>query len=113
MACEVIEYLPKSKHKLFLLSLEDVSNEKVIISTPNYRYPQNEIRGNPYEKHISAWKDVDFKREGYKVKGLGIQIREKIFPARIPLIEKIFAKVVLFGKFTKFAELIVGIKDLR
>jgi len=62
--------------------------------------------------HLRA-QDVDFKREGYKVKGLGIQIREKIFPARIPLIGKIFAKVVLFGKFTKFAELIVGIKDLR
>jgi len=93
--------------------LQYVSREKIIISTPNYEYVQNEARGNPYEKHVSLWNRKAFELQGYSIKGVGLQIQGKIFFSRIPLLRGLLARVVLPWKFAGFAELIVGIKDVR
>ena len=44
LACEIIEHLPKSKGKMFLNALEKISTDKIIVSTPNFRYLQDKAR---------------------------------------------------------------------
>ena len=112
LACEVIEHLSKSEGDAFLTCLEQISRQKIIISTPNLTYQQDEVRGNPYEKHLSVWKDVDFKRRGYKVQGVGVQFGDgKVFGDSIPFFGKFLTNIVLLN-FTRFAELIVATKGV-
>ena len=110
-ACEVIEHLYHSDCEKFLASLENISKEKVIISTPNYEYKQGIVRGNINEKHVSVWKDSYFKRNGYKVKGIGILIKGHSV-CNLPIIGKIMGKFLSYGLFTKIAELMICIKKL-
>lgn len=112
LACEIIEHLPKSKAKLFLDSLEDLTKEKIIISTPNYEYIQNEIRGNPFEKHISFYKYSDFIKK-YKISGVGFQIQGKLFAGGLPFFGRILRILILYGKLCRFSELIVAARDMK
>jgi len=67
LACEILEHLPKHDGYLLLNELERVSRSLIIVSSP-MGWPQQEIYGNPYEKHISEWKPEEFENLGYKVK---------------------------------------------
>jgi len=67
LACEILEHLPKHDGYLLLNELERVSRSLIIVSSP-MGWPQEEIYGNPYEKHISEWKPEEFENLGYKVK---------------------------------------------
>ncbi|MEM2507753.1 MAG: class I SAM-dependent methyltransferase [Nitrososphaeria archaeon] len=66
LACEILEHLNKNDGYKLLKELERVSRKLIIISCP-LDYPQDEIYGNPYERHITEWKPDVFKRRGYKV----------------------------------------------
>ncbi|MCW4007341.1 MAG: class I SAM-dependent methyltransferase [Candidatus Bathyarchaeota archaeon] len=112
LACEIIEHLPKYNGKIFLEALEKISTDKIIVSTPNFRYLQNELRKNPFEKHISFWKYLDFFKE-YTIYGIGVQIKEKLFFSNIPFLGYFLKRLILFGVLCKFSELIVAIKNLR
>lgn len=111
LACEIIEHLPKFKGKIFLNTLEKISTDKIILSTPNFRYLQDEVRGNPFEKHISFWRYSDFPKE-YKIYGIGFHIKEKLFLSVIPFFGYFLRRLILFGTLCKFSELIVAIKYL-
>jgi len=67
LACELLEHLPKEVGFRFLAELERVTKELIIVSVP-LNAPQEEIYGNPYEKHVSEWLPRDFVQHGYEIK---------------------------------------------
>lgn len=67
LACEVLEHLPKGVGRNLLKELERVTKKLILISTP-LNYPQREVHGNPYQKHISEWAPEELKELDFKVK---------------------------------------------
>jgi ubiquinone/menaquinone biosynthesis C-methylase UbiE len=68
LCCEVLEHLPsKALGAKLLKEAERVAKNKVIVSVPLGIYPQDEIHGNPYEKHKSIWWPEDLKKHGYNI----------------------------------------------
>jgi hypothetical protein len=49
--------------------MELLAKKKVIIFAPNGYIDNDEVDGDPYQKHISAWQPSDYTSHGYKVKG--------------------------------------------
>ena len=82
VAVEVIEHLTKPDGHKLLSEMERVSRHKIILSTPNRYFPwkQREER----QQHKSHWKPSDFKKLGYKVRGIGFYSRT--FTLGVPLI---------------------------
>lgn len=79
IACEIIEHLAKEEGISFLKDLERVANGRIIISTPNIQLPQGAIYGNVYEIHRTRWSVGDFRKRGFKVRGIGMKFSiEKI-----------------------------------
>ena len=110
IACEIIEHLPTELGLSMLFHCERTAREKVILSTPNYHYQQGPARGNPFEEHVSFWKDSDFKKAGYKVRGIGIKSANGFAFSWIPLLGNFLGRVIMPERFSHFAELIVGVK---
>lgn len=73
LACEVLEHLGKEEGYELLKELERISRDKVIVSTP-LNWPQENIYGNPYERHRSEWAPSEFYNIGYKVKTIDVVI---------------------------------------
>jgi hypothetical protein len=69
--CDVLEHLDKvdvERAKL-LDRIESCARKKVILFTPNGFTENDEVDGDPYQKHQSAWEPEDFIQRGYKVVG--------------------------------------------
>ena len=66
LACEILEHLPKRDGYELLRELERVTREMIVASVP-LNLPQDEIHGNPFQKHISEWLPKDFARYGYEI----------------------------------------------
>lgn len=86
-----------------------IPEEMLIVSSPNFDYKQDEVRGNPFEKHVSVWGFRDFQLRGYDVKGVGLQFKGKVFSSNIPFFRRFFERTVS-SKFVFLAELVVAIK---
>jgi len=67
IACEVLEHLSKIDGYELMTELEGVTEKIIIVSTP-LNWQQEEICGNPFEKHINEWLPKDFIRRGYETK---------------------------------------------
>jgi len=67
---EVIEHLPKEDGEKMLGELERIA-QTVMISTPSHYFSQPGFDDNPYRTHFSKWSARDFRKRGYKVKGVG------------------------------------------
>lgn len=69
--CDVLEHLPKPKvYRIGLFrSIEKIARKKVILFTPNGFIENDEVDGDPYQAHVSAWYPKDYLERGYKVKG--------------------------------------------
>jgi len=67
---EVLEHLPKETGKLIIKNAGKWAKKKVIITTPNGFIKQEEIDGNPLQKHLSVWTVSDMNKLGFKSKGL-------------------------------------------
>lgn len=67
VACEVLEHLSKIGGYELMAELGRVTKKTIIVSTP-INWPQGEVRGNPYEKHVTEWLLKDFARQGYETK---------------------------------------------
>ena len=69
--CDVLEHLPKDKvERLKLLDrIEKAAIKKVILFTPNGYIENDEVDGDPWQAHLSAWEPEDFTSRGYKVVG--------------------------------------------
>jgi len=70
MLIEVLEHLPRKDGELLLEKAETWAKKKVIISSPNGFFPQPDMNGNHYFRHISGWEVEKMKRQGYKAHGL-------------------------------------------
>jgi len=69
--CDVLEHMERKEvyyTKLFR-KFENCARKKVILLVPNGFMENDEVDGDPYQRHVSAWWPDDYKREGYKVKG--------------------------------------------
>lgn len=53
------EHLEIEKAKDVVRSLKEFF-AGIVIETPNGPYPQGELYGNPYEKHLSSWYEKDY-----------------------------------------------------
>lgn len=67
---EVIEHLPKSAGERLLDELERVAR-RIIVTTPNYWFKQRAFDKNKFQLHKSVWSAGDFRKRGYRVRGLG------------------------------------------
>jgi SAM-dependent methyltransferase len=67
LACEVIEHLPTSVGYELLNRIEEITRQTIIVTTP-LNFPQDEMYGNPYEKHISEWPVAVFAKLGYETR---------------------------------------------
>lgn len=70
VALDIIEHF-KKKEGLFLIEqMEAIARNKVIIFTPYGFTEQHPSDGNPYQVHRSGWYIKDFRKRGYKVRGM-------------------------------------------
>lgn len=67
LSCEILEHLPKEVCLELLWELERVTKELIIVSTP-LNWPQEEVYGNSYERHVSSLSPRDFAQRGYETK---------------------------------------------
>ena len=69
--CDVLEHLPKDEAEKTALfeRLERFATKKIILFTPNGYIDNDEVDGDPYQKHLSAWEPEDFTSRGYNVVG--------------------------------------------
>lgn len=73
LACEILEHLNKESGYELIKELERVSRDIVIISTP-LNWPQENIYGNPYEKHLSEWTPHEFSNLNYKIRVINVVV---------------------------------------
>ena len=69
--CDVLEHLER-KYVYFIelfRKLENCARKKVILFTPNGFVENDEVDGDPYQRHVAAWYPRDYKRESYTVRG--------------------------------------------
>ena len=67
---EVIEHLELGAGQKLLDELERIGS-RVIVTTPNILFQQQEYDGNVFQRHLSQWRPSDFRRRGYVVYGAG------------------------------------------
>jgi ubiquinone/menaquinone biosynthesis C-methylase UbiE len=81
---ETIEHLPKIHGEKLLEELHRVA-DTVIVSTPSsfFKQPKGHVERNSFQAHVSHWTVEDFKKRGYKVRGVGSLAMHKVaFPTR-------------------------------
>jgi len=88
VAIEVIEHLGKQDGLRMIKQMEDVTQRKILLTTPNGFF--NALAGpdalNPEEKHISGWFVSEFRKLGFKVYGLnGFKLLYKAAPGKVVL----------------------------
>jgi SAM-dependent methyltransferase len=79
LACEIIEHLSKEDGWVLVKDLERISSGRIIISTPNFDLSQGALCGNIHEIHKTRWSVGDFRKSGFKVKGIGVKFSLKRF----------------------------------
>lgn len=68
---DVMEHLDREKalSKYLFEWMEHAARKKVIIFTPNGFVENDEVDGDPWQAHVSAWYPRDYQERGYKVVG--------------------------------------------
>lgn len=105
-ACEFLLHVQKSEGTRVLEEVERVSRNTVVISVPNKVVKVGLDRENPYEKDLSGWSAKDLKERGYKVRGVGFQVRGR------QISRNVLAGLTYLPSLNRFAELIVGKKNV-
>lgn len=80
---DVIEHLSKENGYELIDRMLEHCNQWVIIATPSPAPPQKSILGNPYEEHLSEWKEEDFKKYNYELIGNFYSGRDNMLVVRI------------------------------
>lgn len=60
LMADVIEHLEKEEGLAVLRKLVTRAKARLIVATPNGYYEQDEMYGNEFERHLSAWDPKDF-----------------------------------------------------
>lgn len=68
---DVLEHLDTTKVKEIALftKMERAAIKKVIMFTPNGFVENDEVDGDPYQRHVSAWEPETYLSRGYSVRG--------------------------------------------
>jgi 2-polyprenyl-3-methyl-5-hydroxy-6-metoxy-1,4-benzoquinol methylase len=61
---EVLEHLTKKDGEMLLQKAETWARKKVIFSSPNGYFPQFDINGNPFSRHLSGWEVKEIRGRG-------------------------------------------------
>jgi len=70
VALEVLEHLPKDQGSALLSAMETIASKAVLLTTPNGFVEQEELEGNPFQRHLSGWVPEEFRALGFEVVGL-------------------------------------------
>lgn len=70
VAIDVIEHFKKKDALKLIDSMDRIAKKKVVIVTPYGFAKQSAYDGNPYQEHKSGWSISDFKKMGYKIRGM-------------------------------------------
>lgn len=104
---EVIEHLPRASGEALLDELERVAG-RVVVTTPNWFFDQDELDDNPYQRHVSLWRERDFQQRGYRVLGLGGM---KLFGRHVPYLSSALGPLTL--KAPRLSTTILAVREAR
>ena len=97
---QVVEHLPKETASALIEEAEKLARHRVIITTPNGYVEQEEVGGNPFQRHLSGWTIADFEERGYTVWGLeGLKITRRKQSADMLPPQRILSLITSFGIF--------------
>lgn len=71
IACEVLEHLSKNDSLEFIVRAQRIATKRFLVTTPNGPWHQDEISGNEFQRHRSAWSSVELQKLGFDVVGVG------------------------------------------
>lgn len=100
LIAEVIEHLTKEDGEKIFWEAKRLTKKRIIFTTPQYPLPQSDLDGNMKQEHISRYAAGDFKKMGFKVRGVGVYLWHYVFPYVIPFLP------------LRFAYLLVAFKDI-
>jgi 2-polyprenyl-3-methyl-5-hydroxy-6-metoxy-1,4-benzoquinol methylase len=60
---DVLEHMPREEAIYFLYRARQSAAEAIMVAIPIIEYPQEEIEGNPYEKHCHDWDFEEMAKE--------------------------------------------------
>jgi SAM-dependent methyltransferase len=118
---EIIEHMVKQDAFKCIQYAELVAKDEVIISTPVGYFKQEEMYGNPYESHKSAFVPSELRELGYKVRGIGLRAVSRT-KGGIPITSSTMRMIsllisLLFWPLPYFrpevAERMIGMKSLK
>jgi ubiquinone/menaquinone biosynthesis C-methylase UbiE len=99
LSIEIIEHITKPQGKLLLQEIERITQNTVIVSTPNKPKEREGTESpegfNPYDAHVSSWNAQEFQKRNYTVVGAGFCINGE----SVPLIKTLFATIAYFLPF--------------
>lgn len=72
LATEVIEHLEKEEGLHLIEELKRITNERIVITTPNGGWYGKGV-GKEHMMYKSGWTTEEFRRLGFKVRGLGFR----------------------------------------
>ncbi|MFC2067145.1 class I SAM-dependent methyltransferase [Chloroflexota bacterium] len=108
----VIEHLEKGEGEKLLREMGEIARKQVIVSTPVGKYKQGVLDGNPYQEHRYIWGPDEFRKRGYKVRGVGIRgiLGDEGFRSRLPRVIQPLAWVlwILAGPMVYFFPKLAG-----
>lgn len=70
-AFDVIEHMPYGEGATVMAMLRKHCKKELLVSVPIVVYPQGELHGNPYEKHLHDWTVDEMAFEGGRLVGKG------------------------------------------
>lgn len=117
LAIEVIEYLPKVDGERMFAELERVCRSKIVLTTtPNGYYLEQHPRVAPQsEIYKSDWSAGEFRRKGYKVRGISLKGASRLRSRRSLTVYGLlsYMSTLITFFFPKFSEYILAVKDVR
>jgi len=93
---EMIEHLDKKTGYTFIADLDDLTKDRLVLSTPNGYLEQHDIGEMQFEEHKSIWLEKDFLQEGFNVRKYGTGLN----------LEFIFRKLRIFDTINRIELLI-------
>jgi len=103
IASELLEHLSREDGFRLLNELERICKNRIITSTPSRFFEQGEVDSNPYQRHLSLWKEEDLIKLGYEV---------KIIYVKQPRVSEIVDKIRLFFRLPRSLGVMVAWKTL-
>ncbi len=74
IACEVLEHISLDEADSFLIELEALYRNIIIVSTPLGFYEQKIIYENPHEQHLSGWQEKELQERNYETKTVSMYL---------------------------------------